>query len=279
METGIGEVHRPASLEEALELLARTDVPAVPLYVAPRPAEGLVRAAAVVDISHLGLDGWHVDDAGITLGAAASLEKVLEAPIGGTPAGALIHEACRTTAHAGLRAVASVGGALLAGEASDFLLALVALDAVCTLRGPGRREAPPAGLARRPGELLVEVRVPFPRRPLGAALERVARTPRDRSIVAAAAAIEMDGETCAQARLALSGAGTEAMRLPAAEALLEGQRLTPQRIAEAAAPVEAAARHPGDHLGSAEYRRAVAGALARRALAAAWDRAARAARH
>ncbi len=110
---------------------------------------------------------------------------------------------------------------------------------------------------------------------MGAALERVARTPRDRSIVAAAAAIEADGETCTRARLALSGVATEAMRLLAAERLLEGGRLTPERIAQAAAAVEAAARHPGDHLGSAEYRRTVAGTLARRALAAACERAAR----
>jgi carbon-monoxide dehydrogenase medium subunit len=274
METGIREVHRPATMEEALQLLARTDVPTAPLFVAPRPPQGILRAAAVVDVSRLGLDGVRATDAGISLGAAASLEEVLRGAIGGE-AGGLICEACRTTAHSGLRAVATVGGAVLAGDASDLLLALLALDAVCVVRGAQVREAPLAGFSPAGGELLVEVRIPLSRRAMGAALERVARTPRDRSIVAAAAALEADGEICVQARLALSGAAPEAMRVIAAERLLEGERLTPERLARAAAAVEAAARHPGDRLGSAEYRRAVAGTLARRALAVAWERAVR----
>jgi CO/xanthine dehydrogenase FAD-binding subunit len=278
METGIREVHRPATLEEALRLLARTDMPAVPLYVAPQPPEGIIRAAAVVDVSHLGLDGVRATEAGISLGAAASLEAILRSAKGGTAAWALIGEACRTTAPSGIRAVASVGGAVLAGDASDLLLALLALDAACVVRGAQIREAPLAGFSPARGELLVEVRVPLPRRAMGAALERVARTPRDRSIVAAAAAIETDGETCVRARLALSGVAEEAMRPVPAERLLEGQRLTPERIAQAAAAVGAAARHPGDHLGSAEYRRAAGAAVARRAIAAAWERAVREAR-
>jgi CO/xanthine dehydrogenase FAD-binding subunit len=221
----------------------------------------------------LGLGGVGVTDAGIVLGAAATLEAVLQNPIGGTAARDLIGEACRTSAHAGIRAVASVGGAVMAGEASDLLLALLALDAVCVFRGAQIREVPLAGLSPRAGELLVEVRIPLARLPMGAALERVARTPRDRSIVAAAAAIEAEGERCARARLALSGVAPEAGRCAEAERLLEGRPLTPERIGEAAAAVESAARHPGDHLGNAEYRRAAGGTLARRAIAAAWERA------
>jgi carbon-monoxide dehydrogenase medium subunit len=65
------------------------------------------------------------------------------------------------------------------------------------------------------------------------------------------------------------------MRWPSAEKRLEGHGVTPERIVQAAATVEAEARPEGDHLGSAEYRRAVGAVLARRALTAAWQRATR----
>jgi len=273
MHTGVKEVHRPGTLDEAVRLLARPDVRTAPLYISPRPLEGLLHAEAAVDLSGLGLDAVRVTDTGLTLGAAATLEVLLASPMGGTPAGALICEACRTTAHSGIRAVASVGGAVTAGEPSDLLLALLALDAVCVLRAPAPRQAPLADLSIGAGELLVEVRIPAARGPLGAALERVARTPRDRSIVAAAAALELDGSVCARARLAVSGVGAKAMRWASAEKVLEGRPPTAERIAAAAATVETEARPEGDHLGSAEYRRAMGAVVARRALAAAWDRA------
>ena len=273
MYTNVKEIHRPATMDEAIRLLARTDVPTAPLYISPRPLEGLLHAEAAVDLSGLGLDTVRVTEAGVTLGAAASLEAILKSPIGGTPAGALICEACLTTAHSGIRAVASAGGAIVCGGASDLLLALLALDAICVLRGPGAREIPLAELSIRPGELLVEVRVPAPRGALGAALERVARTPRDRSIVAAAAALEFAGDVCTRARLALSGLASMSLRWAAAEKELEGQRVWDERIAAAAATVDADARPAGDHLGSAEYRRTMGMVLARRALAAAWGRA------
>jgi xanthine dehydrogenase small subunit len=254
-------------------LLARPDVPTLPLYVSPRPAEGVVAAVEAVDVSHLGLDGVRVSESSITLGAAATLEGILRSEVGRAPGGDLLCAACRTTAHAGLRAVASVGGVVLFDPTCDLYLALLALDAEGVLRGATTRDVPLAEFAPEAGELLVEVRIPRPQGALGAALERAARTPRDRSIVAAAAAIEVDGAACARARLALSGLAPQAVRWPAAERALEGRPVTAERIAEAAAAVEARARPEGDHLGSAEYRRAVGAVLARRALAAAWQRA------
>ncbi len=274
MYSGVGEVHRPESLEEALRLLSRVDVPTVPLFVAPRPPETPhPAAAAAVDLSLLGLAVVRLTTGGMALGAAATLEELLKGSISGTPPGTLICEACRTTAHSVLRAVASVGGIVLSGEDSDILLALLVLDAVCVLRGSASREASLAGFSPRFGELLVEVRIPPSRGVLGAALERVARTPRDRSIVAAAAAIEIDSGICTRARLAISGVAPKATRWAAAERLLEGQRVTTEGIAQVAATVEAEARPEGDHLGSAEYRRAVGAVLTRRALTAAWQRA------
>jgi len=274
MQTRITRLHRPATVEEAVSLLARPDVPAVPLLLPARPPEGLFPAAEGVDLSGLSLDGVALAEGTIVLGAAATLERILGSAIGHTPAGALIRDACRTTAHSGIRAVASVGGVVSSGDASDLLLALLVLDALCVVRGSVRREVPLAEFSPGTGELLLEVRVPPSPGGAGAALERVARTARDRSIVAAAAALAREGEACARARIALSGLSRGAARFPEAEGILAGGRLTPERIAEAAAAVAAAARPSADHLGSAEYRRAVGAVLARRAITAAWRRAA-----
>jgi carbon-monoxide dehydrogenase medium subunit len=217
----------------------------------------------------------HLTGCGLGLGSTASLEAILKSPIGRTPAGALIQEACRTTAHSVLRAVVSVGGVVGCGEPSDLLLVLLAVDAMCIARGTLLREVPLAGFSPDVGELLLEVRVPLPGGNAGAALERVARTPRDRSIVAAAALLELDGTVCVRARLALSGVAPRATRWRTAEALLEGHPLTAERIAGAAAMVEAETHPPSDHLGGADYRRAMGAVLARRALTAAWQRATR----
>ena len=275
MFTNVVEVHRPESLEEAVRLLSRPDAPTVPLFLPPRPAETPPAASAAVDLSRLGLDVVHLTGRGLRLGSTATLEAILKSPIGRTPAGALIQEACRTTAHSVLRAVASVGGVVGCGEPSDLLLALLALDAMCIAHGSVLREVPLVGFSSDFGELLLEVKIPLPRGNSGAALERVARTPRDRSIVAAAALLELDGAVCIRARLALSGVAPRATRWRTTEALLEGNPLTAERIARAAAMVEAETHPQSDHLGDAEYRRAMGAVLARRVLIGAWERATR----
>jgi carbon-monoxide dehydrogenase medium subunit len=195
--------------------------------------------------------------------------------MGGTAAGALICEACRTTAHSGIRAVASVGGAVLSGEPSDLLLALRVLDTVCVLRGTGIREVPLIELPPRHDELLLEVRIPPAPPGFGATLERVARTPRDRSIVAAAATLQVERGSCIRARLALLGVAPKVIGWRSGEMELEGKPLTAEGIARAAATVEAEAMSFSDHLAGEEYRRAAATVLVRRALMAAWRRAQR----
>jgi len=95
----------------------------------------------------------------------------------------------------------------------------------------------------------------------------VARTPADEPIVAAVAVVEMDGDVVRQARVALAGAWPEAARLAKAPASLVGGPLEEESIRAVAAAVEAEVAPKGDFRGSAEYRRAMAGVMTRRALA------------
>jgi CO/xanthine dehydrogenase FAD-binding subunit len=96
----------------------------------------------------------------------------------------------------------------------------------------------------------------------------VARTPADVPIVAAVAAVAMDGGAARWARVALAGVWPEPVRLAEAPAGLVGGPLDAESIKAVAAAVEQEVAPGGDYLGSVEYRRAMAGVLARRALEA-----------
>jgi CO/xanthine dehydrogenase FAD-binding subunit len=111
------------------------------------------------------------------------------------------------------------------------------------------------------GELPLAVSVPVAPTPHGA-LARVARSPLDQAIVAAAAVVTAMGEV----RLAVAGASPKPRCFTAAELGLSGAAWSPAQIAAAARRVQDAAQPVGDYKGSVEYRRAMAGVMAGRAL-------------
>ena len=94
----------------------------------------------------------------------------------------------------------------------------------------------------------------------------VARTPADEPIVAAYAVIEKDGQTVRQARVALTGVWPEPARLAQAPQGLVGGQADRSATTSVAAEVARETAPRGDFLGSAEYRRAMAAVLTRRAL-------------
>lgn len=125
----------------------------------------------------------------------------------------------------------------VATHPSDVAVALVALDASLRVRGPrGERSFPVEELFRlpgdtphiehtlRPGELIVELRVP------GIPYSRRARylKVRDRAsyefaVVSAAAVLDVEGGTVRQVRLAAGGVGTRPWRLRSVEQALVGR--------------------------------------------------------
>jgi len=124
-------------------------------------------------------------------------------------------------------------------------------------------------LERRVGGKVNALEVPVVTDPargvvLGAA--RVSRTPADEPIVAAIAGVQLDGEVVKDARIALTGVWPEAVGLADAAARLVGGRLDDARLGSVAAAVQREVSPPSDYLGSAEYRRAMAGVTTRRAL-------------
>ncbi|MFC2030533.1 FAD binding domain-containing protein [Chloroflexota bacterium] len=95
----------------------------------------------------------------------------------------------------------------------------------------------------------------------------VGRTPADEPIVAAVAAVEVEGELVSSARIALTGAWQTPVQLADAPAQLIGRSLDEEGIQAVAGAVETEVSPRDDFRGSEEYRRAMAGVLTRRALA------------
>jgi xanthine dehydrogenase YagS FAD-binding subunit len=148
-----------------------------------------------------------------------------------------------------MHAILGASPSCIAVNPSDMNVALAALDAVVQVLGPqGARSIPIADFHRLPGstpqvdtvlmpaELITSVDLPPP------AFARHTRylKIRDRAsyafaLVSVAAALELDGRTVRQARIALGGVAHKPWRIPAAEALLVGQPLDDARSAQAAA--------------------------------------------
>ncbi len=269
---------QPADWTSAYAALSQPDQPARPLLIPPRvPREPFAGVDAVVDLSRLDLGHVRQTEAAIELGVLASLQDLVEAPWRDESAAGILAEAAHLAAHPGLRHLATVGGVLTATSGPpEVLLALLALDATVVLRGPrgAQRNEPLASFLSRPGapagKVLVGVQFARPAPHAAGSLARVARTPRDEAIVAAAAVLVVDEGVCKRARLSLAGAGLAPRRIPAAEALLAGRPLSAERISAAAAATDGLP-FESDLRASAGYRQAMAAVVAQRSLTNAWE--------
>jgi xanthine dehydrogenase YagS FAD-binding subunit len=149
------------------------------------------------------------------------------------------------------RTLAILGGSehCIATHASDFAVALVALDATIELRGANgsQRMVPvrdfhllPGDTAHietvlTPGELITAIIVadsPAARR--SHYLKVRNRASFEFALVSVAAGIELDSGTIRDVRVAAGGVGTKPWHLPEVEAALRGKPLSPQVLREAA---------------------------------------------
>ncbi|MBN1178991.1 MAG: hypothetical protein JXD18_07255 [Anaerolineae bacterium] len=197
---------------------------------------------------------WHVE-------ADATLQAILDQ----ADSPALLRQTLTGALAWQVRNETTVARALRAPRiAPQWIAALLALGATVTVEGDGSQAEIP--LKKLNGETVSALHVPTGAgRRWGEA--RVARTPSDEPIVAAFAVVDLDGGIVRQARVALTGAWPEAARLAQAAAQLAGGPLNADRIQSVADGVMAEVAPEGDFLGSADYRREMAGVLTRRALA------------
>jgi len=283
--------HRPATLDEALALLAEHGGEAKPLAggqsLIPAMNFRLARPAVLVDLNRVAELGYvRAGRDGLQIGAMTR-QRAVERSEAVRSAAPLLAEAMPFIAHPQIRNRGTVGGSLAhADPAAELPAVMLALEARFRARGPQGERWIPAGefftgileTALGPDELLLEVAVPKSPARTGYAFAELARRRGDYALVGVAARVTLDRRgRCQAARITLFSVGDGPVLAAAAAAMLDGQEPSPEAMRAAA---DAAAQRdidpPSDIHASAAYRRRLAAVLTRRALARAVERAAQA---
>ncbi len=285
----------PKTLPEALAMLAEHGPDAIPVAGGTNVIVDLRhrkhQPKALVDLGRVvALRGIRRDNNHVIIGAGTTISELLSHPLIAEHA-SVLHDAARVFANPLIRNRATVGGNLAdASPAADTAPPLLALGAEVALASQaGMRWLPLAGFLvgvrktlRRPDELLTAVRWPAPPAPQswgeqpfspqswggrGAYTKIGLRKADAISVLSAAVVVAYDGAgRCQRAAIALGAVAPRPFRATEAEAMLTGQPLTAEAIAEAARLAAAAIRPISDIRGEADYRRRVTEVVVRRLL-------------
>ena len=278
----VKEYFAPDNPEEVLELLGKYGEGALIVaggsFVRGLDARGILNDIEVmISLQNLGLGQITSDANGLSLGAMVTFtelqqrEEVRNAAVFGAIRDALTYPPLQ------IRNVATVGGNIAAAcPYFDLPTALLSLDGVVHAHGPGGArtvdlQAFFAGLFQSSlaaGEFVTGITLPkLPARSSSAFL-KLETNANDLAIVNVAVRISLDGsDRCQQARVFVGGGVAETpVRASAAEAVLQGKKLS-DGLFERASAALAPDLHPmSDHRGSAAYRSAMAKTMTRRAL-------------
>jgi CO/xanthine dehydrogenase FAD-binding subunit len=266
------EYHRPTDIDDAVRLLRRKNIHTVALAGGTTTiGEGGPNIEAVVDLDGLGLDFIEYENGALYLGAMLRLQTIIEKLH--DVSDVLLADAARRTAGLNVRNMATVGGILAGGDNhSPFSVAIAALKArvkIYEQAGEMPLWSDVASQVRAKGfkgKLITAISLNLPSGQMGAWYEQVARTPADRPIVSAAAVAFETPDGAVDLTLSVGGLLQDLI-----VASHKGDPAQPDKLQEAVmTPItlgrSAGTTYQSDFRGSAEYRRAVAPLLARRAL-------------
>jgi len=278
----------PTTVNEAVKLLADSSGVAKVLSggtdLLVQMKSGRAKPNLIVDMKRLpGMVGVREVNGGFVIGAATP-GAVLSEHAGLSKAYPGIVEGADLIGSQQIQGRASLAGNLCnASPAADSVPALIAARATCVIVGPkGQREAPVEAVVTGPGrtslakdEFITEFHLPKPPPHMGDAYLRfIPRTEMDIAVVGCGVNVTLDGNgVCKDARVVLGAvAPTQVIVEDAAKALI-GHKLDDATLAKLDAAARAACKPINDKRGTIEYRIKVAGVLARRAAAIAFERA------
>lgn len=272
--------HRPASLEEALALLAEFGADAKLVAggqsLAPMMNMRLASPAHLIDVNDLSeLGRVRLRDDSIEIGALARHHQIAESPQVQRHC-ALLAQTARTIGHYAIRQRGTVGGSLAhADPAAQHALAAVTLGARLTLARKGGQRVVEArdfllsamGTALVADEMIVSVSYPTLGPAEVSAFRMFNLRHGDYALVAVAATLELTGGRVQRLRLGIAGAAPMPQRFDALARQFEGQLPTPQwigQVAQAARDAVEPEEHPRV---PAVYRKELTGTLVARTLA------------
>lgn len=274
------------SVEEAIEQLARHGEDAKLLAggqsLMPILNMRLAAPRLLVDLNRVGELAYIAErDGGLAIGAMTRQRAVEQSPLVAARV-PLLTEAIACVGHFQIRNRGTIGGSLAHADPAAELPAVAAcLDARITVRGPdGTRILPAEALFQTyltntlaATELVTETWWPARRPTTGYAWLELARRHGDFALAGVAAVVTLDGNTIAEARLALTGVSDKPVRARAAERLLAGRAPTEPAFQAAADAVRHGLNPESDIHATGAYRRHLAGVLTVRALTLAAARA------
>ena len=275
------EYNEPATVPEAIALLGRLEgaksvfAGGTDLLIEIR--EHIRRPSHLIDLKKIaGLDGLVFDaEFGLRCGALVTVRRLETSPMVRQHYRGLM-QAARELGSVQVRNRATLGGNVCrASPSADTLPPLIADGAIALLEGSkGRREVPLEEFFTGPGrtvlqedELLIEFRIPAPAQHTGKSyLKHGRRKAMELATVGVAVTLGLEHGQVSHARIVLGAVAATPIRAHAAEALLQGQRPTPDVFSAAAQAAMAESRPISDVRASADYRRRMVGVLTLRAL-------------
>jgi aerobic carbon-monoxide dehydrogenase medium subunit len=283
---------RATTVDEALTLLALHGADAKLIAggqsLLPLMKLRLARPDRLIDIGRIdSLRGVRTTpDGRLAMGALTTYAELLETP--SVMGLALMADALPRIADVQVRNRGTIGGAIAhADPAADMPAVLLALGAEVVARSAqrGERTIPideffdgAFSTSLAPDELLTEIRLPSPSGWYGSAYRRLEQLASGFAIAGVAAVVGRTGGASGpdapidDVRIAVTGVGDKAYRATAVEDALRGTTLEAAVIDEAVVSITDGVSVQSDIHADREYRTAMAGVMARRALEAARER-------
>jgi len=278
----------PSTVEEAVKILAGATGTAKVLSggtdLLVQLRSGRSKPDVIVDAKRIpGLIGIREEAGGFVIGASTP-GAVIGEHKGLAKAWPGVVEAANLIGSTQVQGRASLAGNLCnASPAADSVPAMIAAKVICVIAGPkGRREAPVESICTGPGqtslakgEFVIEFKVPKPAaHSCDAYLRFIPRTEMDIAVVGCGVAVTLDGKgVCTDARVVLGAVAPTAVLVPDAAKALIGHKLDDATLKAIDAAAQKACKPIDDKRGTIEYRIKVAGVLARRTAAIAFERA------
>jgi CO/xanthine dehydrogenase FAD-binding subunit len=283
------EYSRPANIDEACALLAADDgarVIAGGQTLVPLMAMRLARPTRLIDIARIPSLAYVRGEGGEIVIGATTRQHVVESDPVIRAKLPLLARVMPFVGHTATRARGTVGGSLVNGDpAAEIVLVAVTLGATLLWREDGKNNPVAASdfflgpmvTALPLTACLAEARFPvWPESRVGTGFHEINARQSDFAFVSAAAQIALDTDgRCTRAVIGIGAATAVPLRLDAVAQSLQEQRFDEGKVRQAVKIALADIEAMADLHASAEYRKRVAVTLAVRAIADAYQDAAR----
>ena len=273
------QYHAPSSVDDAVALLSQHGDEAKILAgghsLLPMMKLRFAEPEHLIDINNIDtLKGIREENGLIIIGAMTSENTLISSELLQQKC-PLIPQAAKLIADPQVRNRGTIGGDIAHGDpGNDHPAIMMALDAIFVLVGPnGSRQVQANDFflgtyytLLEADEIMTEIHIPIQAKNSGAFYHKLKRKTGDYAPAAAAAVIQLSGDTCQSARITLTNLGPTALRAQEAEAVLIGQVITPELIEEAAKKTMEICDPAEDLRGDIEYKTYMGGEMTRRAI-------------